>query len=150
MLFFAALNIASPQLTARLRKCLSSGSMARSWKNRGASIPLRDTGLLHAAGIFTTMRSANGRVFRLDAHLQRLRASSEALFIPLQYSDAELTAAVDELLKQNNLSDARLRLTVTRGSAKQDPVHGLRLEPSAFLTANRVGAFIPTNSMRAV
>ena len=100
-----------------------------------ASVSLRDTGLLHAAGVFTTMRANGGRVFRLDAHLQRLRGSCEALFIPLLPKDEALVSAVDELLKRNELTDARLRLTVTRGMAEQDPIHGLRLTPTVFLTA---------------
>jgi branched-chain amino acid aminotransferase len=100
-----------------------------------ANISIRDTGLLHAAGVFTTMRSTNGRIFRLVQHLRRLRDSCDALFIPLQPSDAELTAAASELLQRNDLLNARLRLTVTRGLAQQDPVHGTRLEPTTLLTA---------------
>src|SRR5215217_962260 len=100
-----------------------------------ATVSVRDTGLLHAAGVFTTMRSYGGKFFRLDEHLRRLRDSCEALFIPLQHRDEALTRAASEVLERNNLSDARLRLTVTRGLARQDPLHGLRLEPTAFLTA---------------
>ena len=43
-----------------------------------ASISLRDTGLLHAAGVFTTMRSIGGRVFQLDAHLARVFGDERA------------------------------------------------------------------------
>ncbi|WP_428940446.1 aminotransferase class IV [Fontivita pretiosa] len=102
-----------------------------------ATISLRDTGLLHGAGVFTTMRSYGGRVFRLEQHLRRLRDSCEALFIPLMYRDEQLIAATRELLDRNALRDARLRLTVTRGQATQDPVHGMRLEPNVFLTATQ-------------
>ncbi|HEY7088064.1 MAG TPA: aminotransferase class IV [Tepidisphaeraceae bacterium] len=118
--------------------------MAQVWLNGNfvdesqASVALRDTGLLHAAGAFTTMRSTAGKVFRLVNHLQRLRDSCEALFIPLTYKDDVLAAAVAELLERNELADARLRLTVTRGQAVNDPVHGLRLEPNAFLTCTPV------------
>src|SRR5437764_14141308 len=84
-----------------------------------ASVSLRDTGLLHAAGVFTTMRSYGGRVFRLDRHLARLRRSCEALFIPLPHKDEELTGAAEELRRRNELQAARLRLTVTRGGAEQ-------------------------------
>src|SRR4051812_42134637 len=101
-------------------------------KESEASISLRDTGLLHAAGVFTTMRSFNGEVFRLNQHPQRLHESCEALFIPLQYKDDALRAAVTELLQHNELPDARLRLTVTRGTAQQDPLHGTHLQPTAF------------------
>src|SRR5687768_43102 len=100
-----------------------------------AAVSVRDTGLLHAAGVFTTMRSYGGKVFRFEQHLRRLRDSCEALFIPLQHKDEVLTRAASEVLERNNLSDARLRLTVTRGLARQDPLRGLRLEPTTFLTA---------------
>jgi branched-chain amino acid aminotransferase len=115
--------------------------MSIAWMNANfvdedsPNISLRDTGLLHAAGVFTTMRASNGRVFRLPQHLQRLRASCEALFVPLQFSDADLAGAVDEVLSRNNLADARLRLTVTRGQSLQDPLHGTHLTPNCFLTA---------------
>jgi branched-subunit amino acid aminotransferase/4-amino-4-deoxychorismate lyase len=100
-----------------------------------ATVSVRDTGLLHAAGVFTTMRSGDGKVFRLGAHLARIRASCEALFIPLKYADSVLTQAVKSLLEANGFADARLRMTVTRGSAVQDPLHGLRVEPNVFITA---------------
>ena len=100
-----------------------------------ASISVRDTGLLHAAGVFTTMRSNGGAIIHLPQHLRRLRDSCEALFIPLQSTDADLTAAANELLQRNSLANARLRLTVTRGLARQDAVHGAHLQPTTLLTA---------------
>jgi branched-subunit amino acid aminotransferase/4-amino-4-deoxychorismate lyase len=115
-----------------------------------ASISLRDTGLLHAAGVFTTMRSYGGRVFRLAQHLKRLRDSCDALFIPLQFNNETLTRGVSELLERNALSDARLRLTVTRGHAQQDPVHGLRLEPNCFITATEFEPYPPESYQRGM
>jgi branched-chain amino acid aminotransferase len=115
--------------------------MAHVWINgrfepeESAGVSLRDTGLLHGAGVFTTMRSYAGRVFRLEQHLARLRRSCEALFIPLQFRDDVLARAVIDLQERNALSEARLRLTVTRGAAEQDPLHGVRLSPNCFLTA---------------
>lgn len=99
-----------------------------------ASISLRDTGLLHAAGVFTTMRSYHGRVFRIAEHLQRTRNSCEALFVPLQYKDEDLIKASHDLLEMNDLTEARLRLTVTRGHATHDPLHGVHLQPNVFIT----------------
>jgi branched-chain amino acid aminotransferase len=115
--------------------------MASIWLNGSlvdesdAWVSLRDTGLLHGAGVFTTMRTAAGRVFRLGAHLARIRASCEALFIPLKYNDSALSEAVTSLLIANKFGEARIRLTVTRGNAVQDPLHGLRVEPNVFITA---------------
>ncbi len=100
-----------------------------------AHIGLADGGLLHGAGVFTTMRAAGGEVVRIDQHLARLRDSCDALFIPLQHKDAALRDAATELLARNDLADARLRLTVTRGRSTLDPLHGAVLEPTCFLTA---------------
>jgi len=114
--------------------------MAQVWLNGSfveeseATVSIRDTGLLHAAGVFTTMRSYGGRVFRLGDHLRRLRESCEALFVPLPHKDDVLTRAAEEILERNGLQAARLRLTVTRGTSTQDPLHGLRLDPTVFLT----------------
>ncbi|CAA9417074.1 MAG: Aminodeoxychorismate lyase [uncultured Phycisphaerae bacterium] len=106
-----------------------------------ASVSVRDTGLLHAASVFTTMRAYGGRVFRLDRHLARLRSSCEALFVPLVQKDDALTEACDELLARNELQDARLRLTVTRGRQTTDPLHGPRLDPTTILTAAPLDAY---------
>jgi branched-chain amino acid aminotransferase len=131
-------------------------SMAIVWLNgellheSEAMLPIRDTGVLHAAGVFTTMRSYGGVVFRLAQHLQRIRQSCEALSIPLSYNDAELTTVVEEVLARNDLQDARLRLTVTRGSAREDPEQGLRLVPSVFLTATQLEPYPPEYYQRGM
>lgn len=114
--------------------------MAQCWVNgqlvdeNTATISLHDTGLLHGAGVFTTMRAYSGVVFRIEDHLRRLRSSCEALMIPLTWKDEDLVAASDQLLKANGLGDARLRLTVTRGRMIHD-ADQVRLQPAAFLTA---------------
>ena len=129
-------------MTSR-HKSIKRTRVAEIWLNgkfvdeSAASVSVRDTGLLHAAGVFTTMRSTGGRVFRLDQHLSRLRESCDALFIPLQFNDTILSNTTTELLQRNELADARLRLTVTRGLAREDPVHGTHLEPTVFLTATQ-------------
>lgn len=100
-----------------------------------ATVSIRDTGLLHAAGVFTTMRAYSGKVFRLAEHMQRLRKSCQSLFIPLNYTDEQLRIAVDDLITANALGDARLRLTATRGTMMPDPLQGVRLDPNIFITA---------------
>lgn len=100
-----------------------------------ASVSIKDVGLLHAAGAFTTMRSYGGKILAIDRHLTRLRETCQTLFIPLTVSDAALTTAAHELLARNQLPDARIRLTATRGTVRQDPIHGTAMSPNCFLTA---------------
>ncbi len=100
-----------------------------------AGVSIRDTGLLHGIGVFTTMRARDGVVVRIDQHLARIRESCETLLIPLLPKDEVILDAATSLLQRNGLGDARLRLTVTRGVTQNDPVHGLRIDPTTLLTA---------------
>ncbi len=84
-----------------------------------ARVSVTDSGLLYGAGLFETMRSRNGVVFRLEDHLERLFFSAGALSIIHSYSEEHIRAAIDALLTANGLADARLRLTLTGGPLAQ-------------------------------
>lgn len=77
-----------------------------------------DAGLLHGAGLFETMRSYNGQVFRGHQHLQRLWHSAETFEMRTPPSMDDLLAAMHELLQRNDMPNARLRLTMTMGSTR--------------------------------
>jgi branched-chain amino acid aminotransferase len=80
----------------------------------GAHISARDRGFTLADGVFETMKSRNGRVFRLDHHLTRLERSLRVLSIPVP---PELREWVDASLHAAHLPEASVRLTVSRGVA---------------------------------
>jgi branched-chain amino acid aminotransferase len=82
-----------------------------------ARVSANDAGLLHGAGLFETMRACNGVVFRLQEHLKRLRKSSEALGLALPETLDRARQIISELLRRNDQSEARIRLTVTPGHA---------------------------------
>ena len=80
-----------------------------------ACISVTDSGFLYGAGLFETMRSYNGKVFSLEDHLDRLFTSANALSIKIDYDKEFITSAIYQVLEANNLSDARLRLTISSG-----------------------------------
>jgi len=80
-----------------------------------ARVSVTDSGFLYGAGLFETMRSRNGVVFRLPDHLDRLFRSAEALSIVHSYERDYLREAIYRVLQANELADARLRLTLTGG-----------------------------------
>ena len=87
-----------------------------------ASVSIYDTGFLHAAGLFETMRSYQDRVFRLADHLHRLLDSAQQLGLRLTQSADDLAQAVTAVLNANHLTDALIRLTVTSGATRNpDP-----------------------------
>jgi len=79
-----------------------------------AVVSVYDRGFLYGDGIYETMRAYNGVVFMLEKHLERLgrSASLKRLDIP---ETGFITDAVCRTMEANKLSDAYIRVTVSRG-----------------------------------
>src|SRR6266550_892577 len=80
-----------------------------------AKVSVFDHGLLYGDGIFEGIRFYNGRVFRLEEHLERLWDSARSICLQVPISMREMAAAVLETIRQNDLRDGYIRLLVTRG-----------------------------------
>jgi branched-chain amino acid aminotransferase len=80
-----------------------------------AKVSVFDHGLLYGDGIFEGIRFYNGRVFRLDEHLERLWDSAKAIMLRIPISLEEMREATLETIRQNGLRDGYVRLLVTRG-----------------------------------
>jgi len=72
--------------------------------------------LLYGYGLFETMRSYGGRVFRLEEHYQRLCRGAERVGLEVPFSLADLVGAAKGVLQSNGLEDARVRLMLTAGA----------------------------------
>jgi branched-chain amino acid aminotransferase len=105
-----------------------------------ARVSVTDAGLLYGMGLFETMRACNGIVFALDAHLDRLFGSIEKLSISNTYDRKFIAAAIDKTLQANRLKDARLRLTITGGSASTDQDEP---KPTLLITATQFKPYPP-------
>src|SRR5947208_8622121 len=80
-----------------------------------AKISVFDHGLLYGDGIFEGIRFYDGRVFRLEEHLERLWDSARSICLEIPMSMSEMTEALLETIRQNDLRDGYIRLLVTRG-----------------------------------
>ena len=80
-----------------------------------AKISVFDHGLLYGDGVFEGIRFYNGRVFRLEGHLDRLWDSARAIALTVPLTREEMTRALLETVRQNELRDGYIRLIVTRG-----------------------------------
>jgi len=81
-----------------------------------ARIAVDDAGFQHAVGLFETFCVYHGRVFRLDAHLNRLRQSAQELGLAREVDLDSLRHAVQQTIEHNEVVAGRLRLTMTPGS----------------------------------
>lgn len=80
-----------------------------------AVISVFDHGLLYGDGIFEGIRAYNGRVFRLDEHLDRLYDSARTIMLDIPLTREEMREAILETLRRNNLRDGYIRPVVSRG-----------------------------------
>lgn len=80
-----------------------------------AKVSVFDHGVLYGDGVFEGIRAYNGKVFRLEEHVDRLYNGAKAIMLFPPISKEEMQEVVLETLRQNNLRDAYIRLVVTRG-----------------------------------
>jgi len=121
-----------------------------------AAVSVFDHGLLYGDGVFEGIRAYNGRVFKLERHIDRLFDSARAIRLAIPHSHAEVCGIVVDACRRNRISDGYIRLVVTRGpgdlgvdprkcsraelivivkrslSIYRTPEHGIRVVTSTF------------------
>jgi branched-chain amino acid aminotransferase len=105
-----------------------------------ASVSVFDHGLLYGDGIFEGIRAYNGRVFRLERHIERLFDSAKAIRLEIPRGRDEVAELVLETCRQNDIEDGYIRLVITRGAGDLgiDPRSCPRAD--IIVIAKRVGA----------
>jgi branched-chain amino acid aminotransferase len=86
------------------------------YEKEHAKVSVFDHGLLYGDGVFEGIRFYNGRVFRLEEHIDRLYDSARAICLSIPLDKAAMTEATLETIRQNGLKDGYVRLVVTRGA----------------------------------
>lgn len=81
-----------------------------------ATVSVFDHGLLYGDGVFEGIRAYDGVVFRLGQHIDRLFRSARAILLDIPLTPAELSDAILETLRANDLRDSYIRVVVTRGA----------------------------------
>jgi branched-chain amino acid aminotransferase len=82
---------------------------------KDAKISVFDHGLLYGDGVFEGIRAYNGRVFRLDEHVDRMYDGAKAIMLTPPLTKTEMKKAIIDTLKKNKLTDAYIRPIITRG-----------------------------------
>jgi branched-chain amino acid aminotransferase len=106
-----------------------------------ARVSVFDHGLLYGDGVFEGLRSYSGRVFRLDAHLDRLWASAKAICLEIPLSKEAVATAVNDTLAANNLSDGYVRLVVTRGAGSLGLDPNRTKNPQVIVIADTISLY---------
>jgi branched-chain amino acid aminotransferase len=106
-----------------------------------ATISVYDHGLLYGDGVFEGIRSYAGKVFRLDEHLDRLWNSAKAIWLQIPISKAEMAQAIVDTLAVNNLTDAYIRVVVTRGAGTLGLDPNRCSDPRVIVITDRIALY---------
>lgn len=98
-----------------------------------AKVSLEDRGYLLGDGVYEVVRVYNGCAFYLNAHLERLKKSAEAVRMTIPYSFDQITAVTKELISESGYSDAYVYMQLTRGSAARDHLFPAETEPGMVM-----------------
>lgn len=105
-----------------------------------AKTSVYDHGFLYGDGVFEGIRAYNGRIFRLDQHLERMYDSAKAIDLKIPLSKGEMKKAIIETLKKNNLKDAYIRPIVSRGDGDLGLDPRKCPKPNVFIITQEWGA----------
>ncbi len=108
------------------------------YDKENAKVSVFDHGLLYGDGVFEGIRFYNGRVFRLEEHIARLFDSAKAICLEIGMTVEEVSEALLETIRQNNLQDGYVRLVVTRGSGDLGLNPALCPKATVFIIASKI------------
>lgn len=103
-----------------------------------ARVSVFDHGLLYGDGVFEGIRSYKRRVFRLGKHMDRLYEGASIIGLDVGMPKEALESSVIETLKINELSDAYIRVVVTRGAGDLGLDPRKCSKPTVFIIADKI------------
>ena len=80
-----------------------------------ATVSVFDHGLLYGDGIFEGIRIYNGKIFKLEQHMDRLYDCADKIFLDIGVSREEMIRIQRQCVETNNITNGYIRLVVTRG-----------------------------------
>jgi len=103
-----------------------------------ATVSVFDHGLLYGDGVFEGIRSYDGLIFKLREHIDRLFESAHTIMLTIPMTRDQLIGVVRQCLRVNRLTNAYIRLVVTRGEGDLglDPRRCER--PTVFVIADKI------------
>lgn len=118
-----------------------------------ANVNVFSHGLLYGDGIFEGIRIYNGRIFESAAHMERFVKGLRAIRMEIPYTPKQITDAIEQTRKANNMTDGYVRLVAARGVGTLG-IHPFRtLAPNVFIIVSTIQMFDPemyTKGMKVI
>ena len=108
-----------------------------------AKISVYDHGLLYGDGVFEGIRAYSGRVFRLQQHVDRLYESAQSIHLKIPIAREEMARAIVDTMEVNKLTDAYIRVVVTRGSGSLGLDPRKTTDPQIIIITDAIALYPP-------
>ena len=99
-----------------------------------AVIPVNDRGFMYGDGLFETLRVCGGKPFRIAQHLERMARGADFLKIKYPFTLKQLQRFARQLIEKNQMPDAILRVTLTRGPGERGYTPEANGKPTVVMT----------------
>ncbi len=109
-----------------------------------------DRGFMFGDGVYEVIPVYAGRMFRADAHLQRLERSLAAIRIEDAMGRNRWSALLEELVERNGGGHQAVYLQVTRGAAPRDHAFPGSVAPTVFAMTRLIDVDSDTPPLRAI
>ena len=108
-----------------------------------AKVSVFDHGFLYGDGVFETLRAYHGCFFQVASHIARLRNSCNLIGLPLPIPESQWPDLLTETLRRNALSDASIRITISRGEGEIGLDPALCPRPTVVIAARAYRPYSP-------
>lgn len=109
-----------------------------------AMVSVEDRGFQFGDGVYEVVRSYDGEVFRLDAHLERLVQSARAIRLPMRYSLPQWRRLILRAYRMSRFPNAKIYLQLTRGPAPRDHGFPKAVRPTVVITVRELEPLNPS------
>ena len=110
-------------------------------ERENAKVSVFDHGLLYGDGVFEGIRSYNNKVFRIERHVRRLFDSANGIRLTIPMTPQEMADAIVATLRANGMTDAYIRVVVTRGEGTLGLDPNRCPKPNVFIITDKIALY---------
>jgi branched-chain amino acid aminotransferase len=103
-----------------------------------AVIPFNDQGFLYGDSLFETIRVNQGQPFRLDRHMERMLSGMGTIHMAAESILDEIPNILETFITKNQVTNALVRIMITRGVSKGAPWSTQAEQPAVYLSGRAI------------
>ena len=109
--------------------------------NDKAVLSIYDHGFMYGDGVFEGIRVYGGIIFKLYEHVKRLYKGLKALHIDIPIDEKKLASKMLKLVELNEVTDAYMRITVSRGVCLGLDPRNIKTPPTVVISTDKLSLY---------